>query len=127
MNESILEALMRLFALVAYVNEKGQPNIERSVVKEYLQRQYASELVEKYLVAFDNFLTEYHPDLSWASDAERRAHSMVNSLAVKELCDRLNEELESEQKNLYSYLPARFYKQWAPAFILSVPVYRACC
>lgn len=98
MNESILEALMRLFALVAYVNEKGQPNIERSVVKEYLQRQYASELVEKYLVAFDNFLTEYHPDLSWASDAERRAHSMVNSLAVKELCDRLNEELESEQK-----------------------------
>jgi ABC-type multidrug transport system ATPase subunit len=98
MNESILQALMRLFALVAYVNEQGQPNIEREVVQEYLQRQFASILVEKYLYAFDRYLSEYHPDLSYASEDERKELIIVNSKAVLNLCNKLNEELEKEQK-----------------------------
>jgi ABC transport system ATP-binding/permease protein len=98
MNESILQALMRLFALVAYVNEKGQPNIEREVVQEYLQRQFTSVLVEKYLYAFDRYLTEYHPDLSNASEDERKELITVNSKAVLNLCNQINEELEKEQK-----------------------------
>ena len=98
MNESIIQALMRLFALVAFVNEKGQPSIERNVVQEYLQRQFASALVEQYLYAFDKYLTEYHPDLSLASEDERKEKNLGNTKAVLELCNQLNEELEQEQK-----------------------------
>ena len=98
MNESILQALMRLFALVAFVNDKGQPSIEREVVQEYLQRQFESALVEKYLYAFDKYLSEYHPDLSIASEDQRKEQSTVNSKAVLDLCNQLNEELEHEQK-----------------------------
>lgn len=98
MNESILQALMRLFALVAYVNEKGQPSIERDVVYEYLQRQFSSELVENYLLFFDKFLSEYHPDLSKASDDIREEVKIVNTKAIVEVCDNLNQELEKEQK-----------------------------
>lgn len=98
MNESILQALMRLFALVAYVNEKGQPSIDREVVKEYLQRQFASSLVEKYLYAFEKYLTEFHPDLRDASEDERKKRSVVNSKAIKDLCDELNLELQKVQK-----------------------------
>jgi ABC-type multidrug transport system ATPase subunit len=98
MNESILQALMRLFALAAFVNEKGQPSIDRNVVKEYLERQFASSLVEKYLFAFDRYITEYHPDLSFASEDELKERSMINRKAVLDLCNQLNEELEQEQK-----------------------------
>ena len=98
MNESILQALMRLFALVAYVDKKGQPSIEREVVQEYLQRQFASALVEKYLVAFEKYLAEYHPDISYASDDELKELRGDNSKAVLELCNQLNRELQRVQK-----------------------------
>ncbi len=89
---------MRLFALVAYVNEKGQPSIERDVVLEYLQRQFSTELVKKYLLIFDKFLSEYHPDLSKASDYIREEIHIVNTKAIIEVCNNLNQELEKEQK-----------------------------
>lgn len=98
MNESILQALMRLFALVAYVNEKGQASIERDVVYEYLQRQFSNELVEKYLRIFDQYLTEYHPDLSSESDSFRLEHDSVHTKSIVELCNKLNLELQQEQK-----------------------------
>lgn len=98
MNESILQALMRLFALVAYVNEKGQPSIERDVVYEYLQRQFSTELVNKYLRIFDKFLSEYHPDLSKASDDVREEINIINSKVIVDVCNNLNQELEKEQK-----------------------------
>lgn len=100
MNESILQALMRLFALVAYVNEKGQPSIERDVVQGYLQRQFSTELVDKYLISFDKFLAEYHPDLSTASDDLRQEQMYINAQAVGSLCNQLNTELEQQQKVL---------------------------
>ena len=98
MNESILKALMRLFALVAYVNEKGQPSIERDVVYEYLQRQFSNELVDKYLKIFDRFLAEYHPDLTEITDKDREERNVFNTKAVIELCATLNRELQQEQK-----------------------------
>jgi ABC-type multidrug transport system ATPase subunit len=98
MNESILQALMRLFALVAYVNEKGQASIERDVVYEYLQRQFSNELVEKYLRIFDQYLIEYHPDLSEASDSKRLEHDSVHSQSIIDLCNKLNLELQQDQK-----------------------------
>jgi ABC transport system ATP-binding/permease protein len=98
MNESILQALMRLFALVAYVNEKGQPSIEQDVVFEYLQRQFSNELVDKYLRLFDLYLSEYHPDLTSIADNERNEQRIINAKAVEGLCNKLNLELEQEQK-----------------------------
>ncbi|MBN2487291.1 MAG: ATP-binding cassette domain-containing protein [Bacteroidales bacterium] len=98
MNESILQALMRLFALVAYVNEKGQAGIERDVVYEYLQRQFSSELVEKYLQIFDQYLAETQPDLTSFSQSERVEFDAVNSRAIVDLCNKLNLELQQEQK-----------------------------
>ena len=47
MNESVLQALMRLFAMVASVDEEGYAHNERDVVVEYLQRQFSNELVNR--------------------------------------------------------------------------------
>ncbi len=53
MNESILKALMRLFAIVSDINKEGQSASRRNIVMDYLDRQYSYEIVQKYIEFFD--------------------------------------------------------------------------
>lgn len=98
MNESILKALMRLFAIVANVNKDGYSDNERSIIRDYLDRQYSNEIVQKYLEYFDQQVRYYHPALSQNSDIEAKKVNSSNEAIVIELCNQINEELEQEQK-----------------------------
>lgn len=100
MNESVLKALMRLFAMVASVNEEGQARNERDVVVEYLQRQFSKELVEQYLGYFDEYLREYHAEKNdpITSVLEKKDQNQLNAIDI--LCQNLNKELEQSQKML---------------------------
>ncbi|NJK87590.1 MAG: ATP-binding cassette domain-containing protein [Bacteroidales bacterium] len=98
MNESILKALMKLFALVANSDEDGQAGNERDIVIEFLQQQFSSELVDNFIEYFDRQVLLYNiineeesPELELKK--EQKTHKRL-----KELCDQLNEELQSEQK-----------------------------
>jgi len=53
MNESILKALMRLFAIVSDMNKEGQSTSRRNIIMDYLDRQYSFDIVRKYLDFFD--------------------------------------------------------------------------
>jgi len=96
MDESVLQALMRLFAMVASVNEEGYARNERDVLIEYLQRQFSDELVAKYLDLFDQFTKEYHLDIQISANKET---SFRRSLIDRE-CAKLNTELQRSQKIL---------------------------
>ena len=61
MNESVLEALMKLFAILANVNETGQTSNDRNIVYEYLHRQFSNELVKKYLLYYEEYLKQFNP------------------------------------------------------------------
>ncbi len=100
MNESVLKALMRLFAMVANVNEEGFARNERDVVSEYLQRQFSKELVDQYLSLFDSYVEEYHQEQKSRLEVEldRVDHDRSNAIAT--LCEKLNTELEQAQKIL---------------------------
>ena len=107
MNESILKALMKLFALVANVNEEGQASNERDIVIEFLQQQFSSELVNTYIEYFDRQVMLYNPVSEEDKEARRRGKTLEERLI--ELCDQLNEELQREQKiivliNLLDYV-----------------------
>ena len=47
MNESILKALMRLFAIVSDINKEGQSASRRDIVMDYLDRHPESLLLGK--------------------------------------------------------------------------------
>jgi ABC transport system ATP-binding/permease protein len=100
MNESVLQALMRLFAIVANVNDEGFARNERDVVVEYLQRQFSNELVEQYLLFFDQYLREYHHINREISDDELIQQHLEKSNDIETLCVKLNNELEQQQKIL---------------------------
>lgn len=100
MNEGVLKALMDLFAILANVNEQGDTSNDRSILYEYLHRQFSTELVHKYLHYFDEHVQLFNPYVEfWDKDAmvRRDAHKTDNLLG---LCEQLNEELRKDQKIL---------------------------
>ena len=97
-NENILKALMRLFAITADVNKEGHTGNEREIVLEYLQRQFSSEHVNSYIRYYDEYLLRYHPELMYQNDDEAQKQTTINYNILLEICRQINEELEQFQK-----------------------------
>ena len=94
MDESVLQALMRLFAVVASVSEEGNATNERDVLVEYLQRQFSVEFVERYLNFFDQSVKEYHLEIKISSEKEAENRKKT----IDDQCEKLNNALEQPQK-----------------------------
>jgi ABC transport system ATP-binding/permease protein len=98
MNESILKALMRLFAIVADVDRDGHSDNERGIITDYLDMQYSREIVFKFLRYFDEQVKFYHPELMYLNASETRKQHTINEGVIVSLCDQINEELDQEQR-----------------------------
>ena len=98
MNESILKALLRLFALVSEANKSSDIEDKREIISDYLHQQFDSELADEYLNYFDYRVRYYHPE------SLDPAHDVIHGKTLEErlidLCNQLNEELQREQKIL---------------------------
>lgn len=98
MNESILKAILRLFALVSEANKSSDIEDKRSIISDYLHQQFDSELAEHYLNYFDYRVRYYHPE------ALDPAHDVIHGKTLEErlvnLCNQLNEEFQKEEKIL---------------------------
>ena len=97
MNESILKALMKLFAIVANVDRYNVSQTAREIVKSYLGLQLNASLVEKYLIMFDDFLKQYHKNIG-KSDKKARVRTSLNSVKVLVICHDINEQLQQVEK-----------------------------
>ncbi len=100
MSERILKALMQLFAIVAKVNlnddEIRADQSSRLIVKLFLQQDLPNELIDKYLLIFDEFIKERHSSTRKKDGTRKR--TSVNSVKVLRICTQINEELEQRQK-----------------------------
>jgi len=97
MNETILQALMRLFAIIANVNSEHNSQKARSIVKSYLQFQLNEELVDIYLSSFDEYLeNQQHRHKEGGRKARKR--TSLNSVKVLMICEQINAELLQQEK-----------------------------
>ncbi len=97
MNESILKALLRLFAIVANANDEGISLKARSIVGNYLKLQLTKGQVDEYLLLFDEYLLQYHrPGRNDGKKARKR--TALNSVKVLMICHEINEQLEQKEK-----------------------------
>ena len=99
MNKSILEALMRLFAILAAAGKKGLSGEAREIVKSYLKRQFTKELVSRYLSLFNIYLQQYENEQN-AQEQNNGKQDVTNSIRILNICKQINEELEQHQKLL---------------------------
>lgn len=100
MSEQILNALMRLFAIVANVSRDGVPAVARNVVETYLKQMLNQELVEKYLELFDQYLVLHNKGLKNKDDVRGLKHNSLSAVKVLNICFQINLELQQEQKVL---------------------------
>jgi ABC-type multidrug transport system ATPase subunit len=92
MNESLLKALMRLFAIIVDEQKLGFETAARDVVDVWLQKQFSKEWTEKYLQDFERYLEDSHCD-------ETGEICFVNKHPqIQHVCKKLLEEVEQEQK-----------------------------
>jgi len=92
MNESLLKALMRLFAIIVDEQKLGFETAARDVVEVWLQKQFSKEWTEKYLQDFERYLRDSH------CDETGEVCSVNKHPQVKDVCEKLVEEVEQEQK-----------------------------
>ncbi|MEJ5316264.1 MAG: ATP-binding cassette domain-containing protein [Tenuifilum sp.] len=101
MSESILKALMQLFAIIARpvsLDEKENNDYadRRKVVEEFLRNQLNIDLVKEYLKVFDYYYNLYQEKQSEKSKSKKRTSS--SSVRVLKICSQINEELQQQQK-----------------------------
>lgn len=97
MNESILKALMRLFAIIANVDENGVSKSARSIVVSYLSLLLNQETVEQYIKLFEDYVKIHHK-FDEIDSLRKRKRTSVNSVKVLMICNEINEELHQEDK-----------------------------
>jgi len=100
MNESILKALMRLFAIIANVDVEGVSEKSRSIVESYLRMQLNSEQVHEYIESFNEYVNKYHGDIKKKDGTKVRKRTSSNSVKVLRICEQINSELQQDQKIL---------------------------
>jgi ABC-type multidrug transport system ATPase subunit len=94
MSESILKALMQLFAIIA--RPDSDSGSRRPVVESFLKQQLNQELVEEYLIVYDNFYHEHQKKQSQKSKI--KSHIASSSVRVLTICTLINKELALKQK-----------------------------
>ncbi len=92
MSESILKALMQLFAIIA-CPDSDEKN-RRPLVFDFLKHQLNQKLVDEYLIVFDNY---YHKHQK-RQNRKKRKRLASSSVRVLSICTLINKELTHRQK-----------------------------
>jgi len=98
MSESILNALIHLFAIVANVNPEGVTAKGRRIVKAYLYRYLAQELIEEYLRLFDNYLEFYKRELDQDDVKDLKDSASLISFQISNVCSQIKKGLLRDER-----------------------------
>ncbi len=97
MNESILKALMKLFAIIANVDENGVSKRAITIVESYLLLMLNRKNIDEYLELFHKYVKKYHK-IGERNSVKVRKRTSVNSVKVLMICNEINEELDQKEK-----------------------------
>ncbi len=97
MKEAVLNALLQLFAIIANVSEDGVSFKARSIVKSFLRQHLKTNLINKFLVVFDNYLEIHHPHLFGGGITHHR-QTLSDSEKLKLITEEINRSLMQREK-----------------------------
>lgn len=93
MSESILNALIHLFAIVANVNSDVVTAKGRKIVEAYLLRYLSNELIQEYLRLFDNYLEFYNRELDQEDVKDLKDNVSLISFQISNICAQIKKGL----------------------------------
>ena len=99
MIEPILKALIQLFALISDVRDISEiSSKERDIVRLFLSRQLNSEMVNKYMEMFDEYIKQYIPEKIDRGSIKDMKRTSLTAVKILGICEQINEELQQKQK-----------------------------
>lgn len=98
MSESILNALIHLFAIVANVNPEGVTAKGRKIVEAYLARYLKNELIDEYLRLFDNYLEFYRRELDQEDVKDLKDSASLISFQIANVCSQIKKGLLRDER-----------------------------
>jgi len=99
MSESILKALVQLFALISDIHDDTLISSRgKDIVRLFLSRHLNNELELRYMEIFDEFLRLYHPENIAKDSIKDRKRTSLTAMRILAICEKINEELQQKQK-----------------------------
>ncbi len=111
MNDSMLNSLMRLFAIMVNINRGAMYLLARNFVETYLTRQFSKSLTEKYLLIFDQYASEM--ELVGSDQKEKKISAW--SVKILGICNQIVDELHISQRFMILISLIRFTKYFSDA------------
>lgn len=97
MNESILNALLQLFAIIANVSKDGVSFKARNIVKSYLSHHLNAKLINKYLKLFNQYIQDHHPEI-FNKETKGAEKTISSSKEVLQIGEEINRNLLQREK-----------------------------
>lgn len=97
MSESIINALMHLFAIIESVKE-GIVDTGEIVVKPYLKKKLNQDLAVQYLSLYQDYVDFYRRESTEVSSERELELETNNILQVTKICNQLNYELLQHER-----------------------------
>jgi len=99
MSETILNALVRLFAIIGDIHEETVITSRgKDIVRTFLLRHLNNALVTKYMKTFEEYLGIYNSESIRKGSIEDRKRVSLNATRILAICEKINEELHQNQK-----------------------------
>ena len=99
MSESILKALMQMFALIVDVSYgEGISGKSKDIVRLFLVRHLNSELVSKYMGIFEEYLLASNSESIDRGSLKEKKRTSLTAMRILAICEKINEELHQNQK-----------------------------
>src|SRR3989304_1987315 len=94
MTETIIEALIKLFAIITNVEEEKVSGNGRQLVMSYLSENFNNELMEKYLSLYNESIELYHEKISDAIQQNKGGKNAFNQPFINEICEKITLEYD---------------------------------
>jgi ABC-type multidrug transport system ATPase subunit len=99
MSEAILEALMKLFALIGDLHDDTViSGKEKNIVRTFLSRHLNNELIFRYMKIYEEHLDFYNSQNIAKGSVKDMKRISLNAMRILAICEKINEELEQKQK-----------------------------
>lgn len=95
MGESVLNALMQLFAIIANINSNSVSSKGRSIVETYLKNHVNKNIIDEYLTLFDNYRDFYQRSIGplWEADNDKSSYQQAYRI-----CKQINKSLHKNER-----------------------------
>ena len=98
MRESVLLALIHIFAIVSTVNPAGISSRGKKILRSYLRRYLNRELEEEYYALFENNLEFYYNELKTVDKSELSDEDSLISFQITNICRQIKKGLFLEER-----------------------------